>query len=52
MPEILRACRYVVEIEVRGLPSDAPPDRRTCSGGVGIRRAWPDDSVGEEFFQS
>ncbi|UCH35391.1 MAG: hypothetical protein JSV65_03305 [Armatimonadota bacterium] len=50
VPEILPGCRYVVEIDVRGIPADAPPDRRTCSGSAGIRREWPENAVAASFF--
>ena len=31
---------YFVQADVRGIPADAPPDRRTCNGEVTLRRAW------------
>jgi len=33
----------VLEIGLCGLPDDAPTDRRTCAGSIGIRRVWPKD---------
>lgn len=50
VPEILPGCRYRVEIDARGLPADAPPDRQTCTGKVGIRRNFPASAVPDVFF--
>lgn len=33
--------RLYLEVTLTGLPSDAPADRRTCSGAIGIRRIAP-----------
>jgi len=32
------------------LPADAPPDRKTCTGKVGVRRNFPADAVSAGFF--
>jgi hypothetical protein len=45
IPEVLPKCRYVVEIDAKGLPADAPPDRKSCSGTVGLRRDFPERFV-------
>jgi hypothetical protein len=50
VPEILPGCRYLVQIDAQGLPDDAPPDRRTCAGTVGIRREWEESDVKESFL--
>ncbi|UCH35390.1 MAG: hypothetical protein JSV65_03300 [Armatimonadota bacterium] len=50
VPEVLPGCRYVVEIAAVGLPADAPLDRRTCAGKVGVRRNPPEDGLYELFF--
>jgi hypothetical protein len=38
--EVKPDARYFVQAVVRGIPADAPPDRRTCNGEVSLRRAW------------
>jgi hypothetical protein len=45
VPEVLPGCRYVIEIDARGLPADAPRDRQSCSGTVGLRREFPERFV-------
>jgi len=45
VPEVLPGCRYVVEIDAKGLPADAPSDRQSCSGTVGLRREFPERFV-------
>jgi len=38
--EVHPACRYLLRAELRGIPEDAPADRRTCEGDIFLRRAW------------
>lgn len=40
VPEVPAGSRLALEIGLLGIPKDAPSDRRTCSGTVGLRRAW------------
>ena len=40
LPAIRPSARYFVQADVRGIPADAPPDRRTSDGEVTLRRAW------------
>ena len=40
LPAINPDARTFVQADVRGIPADAPPDRRTCNGEVTLRRAW------------
>jgi hypothetical protein len=40
LPAIQPGARYIVQADVRGIPADAPADRRTSAGEVSLRRAW------------
>jgi hypothetical protein len=42
-PPIAPDVKRVLEVQLRGVPLDAPPDRRSCEGRIGIRRAWKDN---------
>jgi hypothetical protein len=33
-------CRYLVQVDLRGIPADAPAERRTSTGEILLRRAW------------
>jgi hypothetical protein len=40
LPAIQPGARTFVQADVRGIPADAPAERRTCNGEVCLRRAW------------
>lgn len=40
LPEVKPDARVLVQAIVRGIPADAPADRRTCHGEALLRRAW------------
>jgi hypothetical protein len=40
LAEVKSGARYFLMAEVRGIPADAPAERRTCNGEVLLRRAW------------
>jgi hypothetical protein len=50
IPELVPGCRYFVEVEAEGVPGDAPPNRQTCAGTIGIRRNWDEAAVSQSFF--
>jgi hypothetical protein len=42
--------RRALEVQFSGIPENTPEDRRSCSGTIGIRKAWPPD-VRMDFFE-
>jgi hypothetical protein len=47
-PPVAPDVKRILEVRLRGVPPDAPPNRRTCEGRVGIRQAWIVDERKEE----
>jgi hypothetical protein len=40
LPAIQPGARTFVQADVRGIPADAPAERRTSQGEISLRRAW------------
>jgi hypothetical protein len=47
IPEIPADARLFLIIELTGIPTGVPEDRRTCSGSIGIRKAYEENDVPE-----
>ena len=50
IPEIPADTKLFLIIELTGIPTDAPEDRRTCSGSIGIRKAYEEKDVPELWW--
>ena len=51
IPEIPADTKLSLIIEITGIPIDAPEDRRTCSGSVGVRKAYEEKDVPELWWR-
>ena len=51
IPEISADTKLFLIIELTGIPTDAPEDRRTCSGSIGIRKAYEEKDVPELWWR-
>jgi hypothetical protein len=51
IPEIPVDSRIFLTIELTGIPADAPKDRRTCSGSIGIRKAYEENDILELWWR-
>ncbi|MDQ1316642.1 MAG: hypothetical protein QG588_290, partial [Candidatus Poribacteria bacterium] len=51
VPEVPANNRLFLIIELTGIPSDAPEDRRTCSGSIGIRKAYEEKDIPELWWR-
>lgn len=40
LAEVRPGCRYFLQVELTGIPADAPADRRSCEGDIFLRQAW------------
>jgi len=51
IPRVHLDKRLFLTIELTGIPADAPEDRRTCSGSIGIRKAYEEKDVPELWWR-
>jgi len=51
IPEVPANNRLFLVIELTGIPADAPEDRRTCSGSIGIRKAYEEKDIPESWWR-